>query len=580
MTHTFAIDTETYYDKDCSISSGLDVYVNHPKFDCYMLTVVGTDGTNYAGRPEDFDWSKLEGQVWLSHNRSFDKGIIDYLMRSGKVPWTFSKEWHCTSDLVAFLGYPRSLKGASKEVLGIEVSKDTRDAMKGKRWETMDEDFRKEVLSYATKDSELCLDLWQKLEHRWPENERRASRDTTDMCHYGLYVDQDTLDRNIETLGSLLFEIEDTIPWAEEASRLSTIELGKFCRKNDVDPPPSTDKKDAGYIAWKARNPEMAKVTEAMGDYRSANALLKKLKEMRSRVRPDDGRMGYGLKYCGAHTGRDSGDSGWNVQNMTKGEMFGVNLRNLVTAAPGHKLVIADLSQIEPRCLAWLSGDTRMLEVARVVDDWYEVQARAWKLWTEEGSLKKNGPEVRDLVKALNIGLGYGMSAGKFAMMTNLPLQRCETLTNMYRAANPKVTNLWRRLHTGMLNSARTGDTFVLQLPSGRELTYHRCSSANGLSAVITKGGQRVRLKFWHGVLVENLVQAVARDVFFDRVNAISDAGYRVVLRVHDEVVCEVPEEEADDAAADIKRLMTTPPSWMATLPLGASCDIATKYTK
>lgn len=580
MIHTFAIDTETYYDKSCSIAAGLDVYVNHPKFECYMLTVVGTDGTKYAGRPEEFDWSKLEGHDWLSHNRSFDKGVIEHLMNTGKVPRTVPRHWHCTADMVAFFGYPRSLKNASGEVLGVDVSKETRDAMLGQQWETMSEEFKKEVLAYATLDSELCLALWQKLGDKWPSHERLASSRTTDMCHYGLYVDQDALDRGIEQLGSTLFEIEELIPWADESPNLSTKALGKLCRQHNVDPPESTDKKDASYAAWRKRNPELAKITEAMGDYRSANALLKKLKVMRNRVRPSDGRMGYGLKYFGAHTGRDSGESGWNVQNMTKGEMFGVNLRNLIMAAPGHKFVIADLSQIEPRCLAWLAGDSRMLEVARSVPDWYEVQARAWKLWNEEGSLIENGPDVRQLVKSLNIGLGYGMSASKFQMLTKLPQERCDALTNLYRSTNPKVTALWRKLYNGMLTSARRGEAFTLTLPSGRELTYHRCSSANGLSAVITKGGQRIRLGFWHGVLVENLVQAVARDVFFDRVNAIQDAGYRVVLRVHDEVVCEVPEESVEEAARDIARLMTTAPEWMKSLPLGASCKIESRYTK
>lgn len=578
--HTYALDTETYYDASCSIKFGLDPYLNHPQFDCYMLTVVGTDGTVYAGRPEQFDWGKIEGHIWLSHNRSFDAGVINHLMHTGVVPHTRPKEWHCTSDMVAYFGFPRALKNASQEVLGVEVSKDTRDTMKGQKWEEMSDEFREEVLQYATKDSELCLALWQRLGHMWPESERKLSQITTLRCHAGLAIDLERLDQAIKHLSSTLFDIEELIPWSGESPNLSPKAFGALCRSKGIEPPESMDKRDPLYAIWKNSNPEVAYIAEAMGDYRSANALLKKLKTLKTRVRPSDDRFGYGLKYCGAHTGRDSGDSGFNVQNMPRGEMFGVDLRSLITAAPGKTLVICDLSQIEPRCLAYLSGDMKMLEIAKTSDDWYEVQARAWGLWTRPERLSETDKELRHMIKQLNLGLGYGMSANKFHSITNLPVERCVHLTNLYRSTNPKVLALWRRMTNGMIGAARNGENFEVELPSGRKLVYNRCSSANDLTAVITKGSSRMRLKFWHGTLVENLVQACARDVFMSRVLALEEAGIPVVLRVHDEVVCEVPEEGIEETAKNIKSIMSTPPQWMASLPLSASCEVSKYYTK
>lgn len=578
--HTYAIDTETYYDSSCTIKAGLDAYLNHPKFDCYMLTVVGDDGTKYAGRPEDFDWDKIAGHIWLSHNRSFDAGVIHHMMDKGIIPKVEPHEWHCTSDMVAFFGYPRSLKGSSGEVLDEDVSKDTRDKMKGEKWEEMSEEFKAEVLQYATKDSELCLALWQKLGHLWPQSERQVSALTTKMCHRGLFVDKAKLDKSIDHLSSVLHEIEDLIPWSGDQPNLSPKALGQLCRNKGVNPPPSTDKKNPEYHQWKQANPEVAVITEAMGDYRSVNKLSKQLATIKSRIRESDGRMGYGLKYCGAHTGRDSGDSGFNVQNMPRGEMFGVDLRSLITAGPGNVLIVSDLSQIEPRCLAYLAGDSKMLEIAKTSDDWYEVQARAWGLWTQEGSMKEHDPDLRHMVKQLNLGLGYGMSAAKFMLLTGLPAQRCEYLTELYRKTNPKVTALWKKMSNGMQRSATKGETFEVQLPSGRSIMYHRCSSAQSLSAVITKGGSRLRLKFWHGTLVENLVQACARDVFMSRVLELEKHGFPVILRVHDEVVCEIPESEAAAAQAKILEIMSTPPDWMPGLPLAASCEIMKEYSK
>ena len=74
---TFALDFETYYDKDCSIKKlGFNCYFSHPDFDAYKLSVVGDDGTSFVGCPkEGFDWSILEGHRVLAHNASFDESL-------------------------------------------------------------------------------------------------------------------------------------------------------------------------------------------------------------------------------------------------------------------------------------------------------------------------------------------------------------------------------------------------------------------------------------------------------------------------------------------------------------------------
>ena len=138
-----AIDFETYYDEECTIVKlGIYHYLRHPKSDIYLVSIATDTGVKYVGHPKDFDWGTISGPewVWLSHNAQFDFPVFTRIQELGvgnthKV--TELAHWHDTADLTAFLGLPRSLKDASKYLLGQEISKDTRDKMKGKRWKDM-----------------------------------------------------------------------------------------------------------------------------------------------------------------------------------------------------------------------------------------------------------------------------------------------------------------------------------------------------------------------------------------------------------------------------------------------------------
>ena len=88
------------------------------------------------------------------------------------------------------------------------------------------------------------------------------------------------------------------------------------------------------------------------------------------------------------------------------------------------------------------------------------------------------------------------------------------------------------------------------------------------------------RLRFWKGTLIENATQAFARDVFMDRVLALRKAGHNVILRVHDEVVIEADLDNAEDASKDIDRIMSEPPEWCKSLPLGTDVEQMERYTK
>ena len=179
----YALDYETYYDKRCSIKTlGPLGYFSHPDFDAYMLTVKGTDGTEFVGHPKDFNWNLLNGNTALSHNAAFDETLYLYGTTKAWWPEVQPAEWHCTADLAAYCRLPRSLKGASHAAFGLEIDKSTRDNMSGKRWENMTDEFREEVSAYAIKDAELCLRLWEEFSDRWPEEERVISTLNRRIC--------------------------------------------------------------------------------------------------------------------------------------------------------------------------------------------------------------------------------------------------------------------------------------------------------------------------------------------------------------------------------------------------------------
>jgi DNA polymerase len=170
----------------------------------------------------------------------------------------------------------------------------------------------------------------------------------------------------------------------------------------------------------------------------------------------------------------------------------------------------------------------------------------------------------------------------RFSDVTQLPREEAVRLVQLYRRKNPKVGELWKKLENNLRLAVTAPEKrFTIELPSGRKLNYKEPNNNEGhLSAMVVRGGQFVRLKWWGGSLTENLVQATARDVFMESVRAIREAGLSIVMRVHDEVVVCVHDDQAEEAKKFILDVMSTPPEWAQTLPLAAEAKITKKYEK
>lgn len=600
--NTYAVDYETFYSKDYGIGLlGNYKYVHDPRFDAYLLSVVGDNNFEWVGNPKEFDWSILNNQIVVAHNAGFEQAVTTRLCELGIVPDGLSfAQLYDTADLAAYLTVPRSLAEAVKHLFGVKLDKGTRDRAKGKHWNEMTPAFQAEMRDYGLSDSRWELKIWQKYNHLWPEHERRISEETRERCNKGLPVDVPAVEKAIKTLDFVLWKVRSQIPWGDdpETKPLSPKAVAAECRKHKIDPPKSMAKDSEEFAEWLKQNGDLLPWAKAIGQYRSVNSFLKKLKTMQVRTK-DDGWMPYGIKYGGAHTMRDSGDSGFNPLNLPRERLFadlikeagvsdpdydkGLDVRGLITAPEGYRLGVVDLTAIEPCVLAVFAEDWEFVERLRAGMDPYEAWARTHSGYTDPRPLKEVDSKFRYMEKTKVLGLGYGAGPDKYMVIAknlaklDIPYSEAYKIVQAFRATK-KIPTLWNKLEQDMRNSR--GKDYRIELPSGRHLLYRNVLSNNGLSAEIPKSGRMLRLKFWGGVLTENAVQAASRDIFADRVLALTDAGLPPILCVYDETVGLFPEATAEQDLKRMIEIMSTPPSWMPELPISAEGHLCKHYIK
>ncbi|MCT1423733.1 DNA polymerase [Klebsiella aerogenes] len=325
-----------------------------------------------------------------------------------------------------------------------------------------------------------------------------------------------------------------------------------------------------------------------------------------------------------------------NVMELTSSA-----LRGCIMAPAGKKLVVSDLSNIEGRKLAWLAGEQWKLAAFRQYDegtgpDLYKLAyAKAFNITSEDVTKYQ-----RQIGKVMELGLGFGGGVAAFltfalvygldleelatAAMPNIPrdVQReakswydesvkrkatyglservfiaCDSLKRLWRRAHPKTCDFWyqlertvraaiatpaKTLYCGYLKVRRDGAWLRIQLPSGRALCYPSPSIEKGnitYMGINSYSRKWQRLKTYGGKLVENVTQAAARDVLAGNMPLIEDAGYSIVLTVHDEVICEAPDTD-DYTDAALSSLLSTNPEWAPDIPLNAGGFEAYHYRK
>jgi len=275
-------------------------------------------------------------------------------------------------------------------------------------------------------------------------------------------------------------------------------------------------------------------------------------------------------------------------------------LRHVIYSDIGFNVV--DFSSIEARVLAWLAGQKDVLDIYRAGVDLYKHTAsKIFKVPVE--NINDN---QRFLGKIATLALGYNGGAKAFARMAkayNVEIEEefAEQIKLQWRAANDKIVQLWAEVErtalqvvsnrinrkSGNLEFGMYKKYFFIRLPGGRTINYPdpkivKAETPWGIMAdKLTCYGQANQTKQWGrlttygGKLVENICQAIARDLLRDAMLRIDSAGYNIVLHVHDEIVT-----EGEDKLSEILKLFTHVPQWAFGLPIAATGKFLNNYGK
>lgn len=277
-------------------------------------------------------------------------------------------------------------------------------------------------------------------------------------------------------------------------------------------------------------------------------------------------------------------------------------IRTAFIPTEGNRFIVADFSAIEARVIAWLAGEKWRLDVFKNGGDIYCASAsKMFKVPVEKHGV--NG-HLRQKGKIAELALGYGGSVGAikaFDKAGSIPDDELQPLVKDWRAASPNITKFWwdvdraakKAIREKTTVSIQYGIKFIydpgvlfIQLPSGRRLSYIRPKIEPGPyeSDVITYEGmeqttkQWVRLDTYGPKLVENIVQAVARDCLGITMKRVEEKGYEVVMHVHDELIMDVPIGQG--SLEEVNAIFGEIIPWAPGLPLSADGYECSYYMK
>ena len=354
----------------------------------------------------------------------------------------------------------------------------------------------------------------------------------------------------------------------------------------------------------------------------------------------DDDRVRGTFQFYGANrTGRWAGRL-LQLQNLSKNHLSDIDLpRNLVRsrdketldmlygdisdvlsqlvrtgliAPKDYTFSVADFSAIEARVVSWLANEHWRMEVFRGDGKIYE--ATGAKMFGVPISAITKGSVLRDKSKISELALGYGGSLGALKRMGGERMGLSDTemisLVKKWRNANTAIVDMWQEIEDAAMEAVKyqrktkctcrnividsDGDFMTIMLPSGRQLFYAQPHFKNKTIGKSTKPvqvlcyygldqvtKQWMEIDTYGGKLVENIVQAISRDLLGHAMLQLYRAGYRIVAHIHDECIAEIPADGNEQAHYDMMvALMSLPPTWASDLPLRADGYITPYYKK
>jgi len=582
-----------------------------------------------------YDWGRT---AVLAHNAQFDVSILS---------WRYSVRPAFIFDT---LSMARALRGVEVGNSLARLATDFGLPEKGRAVHStdglskLDTKIESELAEYCKHDVFLCEAIFERLVKVYPASELRLIDMTLKMyTEPVLQLDQEMLAKAIEeeraTREGLLQRLD-----VDEKYLASNPKFAELLSKLGVVAPMKTSKTTGKQTLALAKNDAHFQAL-LNGDNEDVAALCEarlKVKSTTERTRAQRfleisqrGALPVPLSYYGAATGRWTASKGSaiNMQNLKRGSF----LRKAIMAPEGYQLVVGDLSQIEPRVLAWLSDYEDMLDIFRAGGDPYA--AFGAQMFNIPGMTKDSHPDLRQSAKSALLGCGYGLGWASFAqqLLTGFlgapPVRyskdfakllgvdseyaqrfaewdgnedklmaiphtcsiqelvyhslAAKAIIDTYRRTAHPVVSFWslcdHALHTALVGGEemvykcvtfRKGE---IELPNGMKLLYpdlRQTKDDKGKSQIVY-GPHATKL--YAGKITNNITQALARIVMTDGMLRVSKR-YPVKGTVHDELIAVVPDAEVEDAKTWVLAQMTMEPRYMPGIPLNADGGAHRRY--
>lgn len=640
------VDFETYWDSKSFTLSKMttEEYIRDERFTdfgaCFHLYgsdgpiewVRGCDIPEYVSR---IDWGRT---ALLAHNAQFDVSILG---------WRYAVSPAFIFDT---LSMARALRGVEvgnslarlASAFGLPDKGQALHSTNGLR--ELDAQVEEELAEYCKHDVFLCERIFSALRVGYPTSELRLIDMTLRMyTEPTLLLDSAMLEQALveekEKREGLLERLG-----VEEKMLASNPMFAKILTEMGVVPPKKKSKTTGKETLALAKNDALFQAL-LNGSNEDVSALCEarlRVKSTTERTRAQRfldishrGALPVPLSYYGAGTGRWTASKGSaiNMQNLKRGSF----LRKAIMAPEGHQLVVGDLSQIEPRVLAYLADYEDMLLIFQQGGDPYA--AFGAQMFNIPGMTKESHPDLRQSAKSALLGCGYGLGWASFAaqlltgflgappvmydkafakklgvdrkyidkfMAWDDNLLKLEAIPHtcsledllthavaskriidIYRSTAWPVVAFWDMCGTLIEKSLAGGQEFVYKcikfrkeeivLPNGMSLLYpnlRQIKDDEGRSQWVY-GPDATKL--YPGKITNNIVQGTARIVMTDGMLRVGKK-YPIKGTVHDELIAVVPDEEVADAKTWVLAQMTMEPKYMQGIPLDADGGAHRRY--
>lgn len=637
LQRSVVLDFEVYYDDKYSLKRmSASEFVNDERFRLHAVGLYFPDGRQEFFVDEDPIRDALEEYMngdytLVAHNMSFDALILQKLFPGKKLPKLIDTLYLANHVIGPAKDTGRSNALASvAEYYGFDA-KLSLEFMMGVEDPSPQEIECLKV--YTLRDVELTYNILVELLNGLsrPEFELWVIDHTLKIfLEKGITVDVDTVSREIKSIlerkSNLLSELGDITEMQLSSNKQLAELLAKELEGTDVKVPmkqgkngpiPALSKKDMGFqqleICGIDRIEKIIKIRKFIRSSKNTVARLARLEK--------EGRVKFSLSYHGAITGRWTGSgNGWNPQNIPNplkmSDPYEYELahatRKVIQAAPGKVFIEIDAAQIEARVLAWLAGESKILTSFRQGRDIYSEFISAIVGEEIRKPIASDSPEdtihfkgFRHVGKEAILGLGYSMGAAKFlarlesnpmvaeALGSRLSFEFCQEIVHKYRNMYGRISDIWKLYETAF-HAARTGGSqlvrgrvdflndeifksLFIQLPSGRRIRYSNFTSVKG-----NYGRQEwmhgASRRVYGGLITENIVQGISRDLLAEAIYIIESLGYPVILTVHDSIIVEVDEDRSKEIFGELEEVMADVPQWAAGLPLASDGCISKDF--